>query len=220
MSVISDLKTRSGEFTLQIDRMVFGDSDVTALVGASGSGKSTLIRSLLGLQEVEAGEWRFDGRNLLALPIEQRNLGVVFQDYRLFPHMTAEENIQFGGLSRGMSWSDLRTEILKLAVALQIESKLGQKVTTLSGGEKQRVALARALVAKPRFLFLDEPFSALDSAIRTESRQMVAGVLKEWRIAALLVSHDQQDVDALAARSYRIENGRIAGEFLTDTSPG
>lgn len=212
MSFIENLSYDYGDFKLDVPYWSILDQGVSVLSGPSGSGKSSLFRILLGLQETENGCWNFNGVNLLKLPIQQRNLAVVFQSLDIFPHMTAEENIFFAADARGVSRALARADLDKYISKMKMETFIKRKGELLSGGEKQRVAIARALISKPRVLLLDEPFSALDQNLRQESRLLVREIIREEKIPTILITHDEQDVRALGDKVSYIDNGRIASE--------
>jgi ABC-type Fe3+/spermidine/putrescine transport system ATPase subunit len=150
-----------------------------------------------------------NGVDQATLPTEKRNFGVVFQTLELFPHMTAKENILFPLECRGKISTENSKRASDLIQRLGLNSAVDRKPNQLSGGERQRVALARALVFKPKFLFLDEPFSSLDEDQRINSRNLVKEILSEYQIPALLVSHDRSDIEVLSDQAYRIENGKL-----------
>ncbi len=209
MSVIKNIYFKQADFVLDIPQMKLNDTSVTALVGPSGSGKSTFLRVLLGVEELESWSWELGGVNIAKLSVEERDFGVVFQSLELFPHLSAKENILFPLRCRNELNQEFSSRVEQLAQRLQIEEHLDRKPSQLSGGEKQRVALARALSFKPRFLFLDEPFSSLDEETRENSRRLVKEVLDEYEVPALLVSHDRSDIEALATKVYQIRNGQL-----------
>lgn len=196
-------------FELRVDRLEIPETGSVALMGPSGSGKTSLFRILLGLERADKGSWSVDGRDLLQVPCEKRGLGAVFQTYELFPHMSAEENIWFAAKARKIPRERALKNIERLAADLRLTSILKRRTDLLSGGEKQRVALARALVAEPRVLLLDEPFSALDADLRKEARLLVKNVLAQSKCPSLMITHDREDADALGAHIVRIENGVI-----------
>lgn len=210
MSVVKNLFYQEGDFKIQIDEWEIADSGITALKGPSGSGKSTIVRLLTGLIKSEILLWEHKGQNLMAMSARERRLGVVFQSYELFPHLSAKENIEFALEAQGLKRDHEAIARTKFLMSrLGMESFLNRKAAVLSGGEQQRTALARALVIHPRFLLLDEPFSALDEDLKAEARSLVKSVLSELKTPALLISHDQRDIDVLAAKTYRLENGRL-----------
>lgn len=207
MSLIKNIYRDYGNFILDIPTWEISDTGVTALSGASGSGKTSLLRILVGLDEVKNAEWVYRNTDLMKLPIEEKRLGVVFQSYELFPHMTARENIIFAARARKIE--NFEPSFDKLVEALKLEKCLKTKASKLSGGEKQRVALARALIGQPRWLFLDEPFSALDEDTKSGAREMVKNVISEWKTPTILITHDSRDIEAMASSIARIESGRM-----------
>lgn len=209
MSVIRNLVRDFGGFKIYIPEWELSDSGITALQGPSGSGKTLVIRLLLGLEPAPALSWEFQGENLAQLPMEKRRLGVVFQSYELFPHLTARENIEFAARARKVPGPDAQKQLDEMAQKLKLNHVLDRKAHQLSGGEQQRVALARALIGRPRFLFLDEPFSALDADLRSEARALVKQLITQYKIPTLLVSHDPQDISDMADRIVKIRNGQL-----------
>ncbi|MBY0317037.1 MAG: ATP-binding cassette domain-containing protein, partial [Bdellovibrionales bacterium] len=208
MSVVKNLRKQIGNISIEINEWKIADQGLTLLWGASGAGKTTVLRLLLGLEPADSRyEWQLGEDNLAVLPPHQKKIGVVFQHLALFPHLTARENILFPLQAAGQSielahWEDIVS-------LLGIASVLEQKTYKLSGGEKQRVALGRALVTRPRLLILDEPFSALDIQLKKQARVLLQKTMENYKIPVLLVSHDPQDVEALAQRVVILENGKI-----------
>lgn len=209
MSSIENLFYDFGDFRLDIPRWTLLDEGITVLSGPSGSGKSSLFRILLGLETKARGKWIHQDTDLMLLPSEKRNLGVVFQSLDIFPHMTAKENILFAAEARRLSKEASDSRLHHYVEMLSMSGFLNRKGALLSGGEKQRVALARALISQPRFLLLDEPFSALDQSLRAESRSLLKMVVQEEKIPTLLVTHDPQDVDSLANKVTYILDGKV-----------
>lgn len=203
-----------GNFKIEIDRVEIADQGITALWGPSGAGKTSLFRLMLGLESCDGMVWEMNGTDLARLPIAQRRLGVVFQSLELFPHMTAQQNILFAAQARHLAGDGARAHLSWLSEELQIEEVLSRPVRVLSGGEQQRVALARALIGKPRFLFLDEPFSALDVQLKQQSRRLVQQVIQRSQTPTLLITHDLDDVKALAHTVLEMQRGRITGQHL------
>jgi molybdate transport system ATP-binding protein len=204
------LRRRAGAFTLDVALDV--GAEVLAVVGPNGAGKSTLLLSILG--ELPADEGRvvlegrtlFDGAAAIDVPPEERRIAYVPQDYALFPHLTAVENVAFALACRG--------ELARRPKALAWLERLGAQAyadrlpATLSGGERQRVALARALATEPGALLFDEPFAALDVEARDEVRAHLRARLTELKLPALIVTHDRADVEALDAAAVVLEGGR------------
>jgi sulfate transport system ATP-binding protein/putative spermidine/putrescine transport system ATP-binding protein len=191
-------------FYISVPEWQIADTGVTALWGPSGSGKTSIFRILIGLESCPGLSWDFKGVDLTQLPVGKRQLGVVFQELHLFPHMTTRGNIEFAARSRGC---EVEKFLSRWTEPLQLKSFLDRKVERLSGGERQRVALARALAGEPKFLFLDEPFSALNEELKEESREMVAQVIQEANIPCLLITHDREDLQHLAEHVVTIKGG-------------
>lgn len=209
MALIKGLKIEKGRFQLDIPALEILDSGITALLGPSGSGKSTIFRIIMGLDPCPCFSWILGGIDIGQLPVVQRQLGVVFQSYDLFPHMTAKENILFAADVREIPEQRATEQLAKLVERLQISEILETRASNLSGGESQRVALARALIGAPRAILLDEPFSALDEGLRTQARLLVKEVLKEYQVPVILITHDERDVADLASKSYRLRSGHL-----------
>lgn len=209
MSIVKNLFKDYGDFKIEIPEWHLADSGVTALVGPSGSGKTSVIRLLLGLEECRGLQWLFKDLDIAQLPIGKRRLGVVFQSYDLFPHLTARQNIELAARARKIPETQKNQHLAEMVKRLKLESCLERSAQVLSGGERQRIALARALIGEPRFLFLDEPFSALDADLRSEARALVKEVIKTYQIPTLLVSHDAADVQALADQVVQIRAGKL-----------
>lgn len=184
---------------------------VTALLGPSGSGKSTLLRAIAGLEPLDEGEIRFENHLWSAPDLhkapEERRCGVVFQDYALFPHLTALDNAAFG--LRTGSKRQRRTEALSRLESVELGHRAQAYPHELSGGEQQRVALARALAIKPDVMLLDEPFSGLDRRLRADLRGATADILRESGAAALIVTHDAEEALELADTIALMNAGRI-----------
>lgn len=209
MSLVKNLFYTVKNFQLHIPEWSFSDSGITALCGPSGSGKTTAIRVLCGLLPSQSLEWHFKGKDLAQLPPPERHLGVLFQDLHLFPHLSARKNILFAAKARNLSFKSIQSEFESLIFSLELTEKLSLFPEQLSGGEKQRVALARALISRPRFLFLDEPFSHLDKEVREKARLLTRKILKERNLPALLVSHNTEDVESLANKVFFLKNGKL-----------
>lgn len=212
MSLVENLRHDYGDFKLEIPKWEILDSGVTALCGPSGSGKTSVFRMLLGLEKNLNFTWTFKGEDLAKKKTPERKLGVVFQSYDLFPHMTAKENILFAAKARKVPADRAEKRLKEIAQTLKMESFLDRKSSLCSGGEKQRIALARAIIGEPQILLLDEPFSALDSHLRSESRKLVKALIEKEKIPTILVTHDKEDVDFLANKVSYIENGSLTNE--------
>jgi len=188
---------------------------VAALLGPNGAGKTTVLRALAGLLRLAEGRVVLDGAVLedtarrIRVPVERRPVGMVFQDYLLFPHLSAVDNVAFGLRARGMGRSAARRTAQAWLERLGLPAVADAGPRTLSGGQQQRVALARALATDPRLLLLDEPLAALDTSIRAEVRRDLRRHLREFAGVNLLVTHDPLEAIALADRLIVIEGGRI-----------
>lgn len=213
MSWVRNLKCNYGDFILDIPEWEILDQGTTALWGPSGAGKTTLFQILLGLDQMTTKfSWDFAGVDLAKLPTPERRLGVVLQNFELFPHMTAEENIRFAAEARRRDLGEANRHLIDLTATLDLQNCLSRKAGVLSGGEKQRVALARALIGCPRLLFLDEPFSALDAALRVGARELVRRVIEVEKIPTVLITHDKEDLAVFSGKLSEIANGRIVRE--------
>ena len=187
--------------------------ELIALLGPSGSGKTTLLRILAGLEWPEKGSLLVDGDDWLQRPAQTRRVGFVFQQYALFPHLTAFENVAFGLRVRPRAnrpdEADIRARVESLLSLVQIED-LGHRFPgQLSGGQRQRVALARALAIEPSVLLLDEPFGALDARVRKDLRRWLRRLHEQLHMTTLFVTHDQEEAFELADRVVVMTEGRI-----------
>ncbi|WP_087020697.1 ABC transporter ATP-binding protein [Thaumasiovibrio subtropicus] len=179
------------------------------LLGPSGCGKSTLLRSLAGLEAVDGGEIYVDGENITTTAPQQRNIGMVFQSYALFPNMTVEDNIAFGLKMQKLPARAIKEAVAEVIDLVALEGKAHQYPSQLSGGQRQRVALARALVVKPRTLLLDEPLSALDAKIRKHLRQQIRDIQKSLNLTTVFVTHDQEEAMMMSDRIFLMNQGEI-----------
>lgn len=208
------VKTFPG-FTLQVDGLEVADGETLALLGPSGSGKSTLLRLIAGLESPNPGprtpapHISLDGTDLLPLPPEKRGVGMVFQDYALFPHLSVRENIAFGPREARWEKNQIEARMNELLELTRLTPQAGKRPDALSGGERQRVALARALANLPKVLLLDEPLGALDRELREELLLELRGVLRASSVLTLVVTHDQTEAFALADRVAVIRAGKI-----------
>ncbi len=205
------LVVERGSFRLDIT-LTAAPGDVVALLGPNGAGKTTALRALAGLAPLTDGRLRLDGKDLARTPPESRPVGVVFQDYLLFPHLTALDNVAFGPRCRGAGRSEARTRAAAWLERMGLAAHMGAKPRRLSGGQAQRVALARALATDPRLLLLDEPLAALDARTRLEVRAQLRRHLADFEAVAVLVTHDPLDAMVLADRLVVVEHGRVVQE--------
>ncbi len=207
MAQINNIRLQLGTFKLSVDQLQLPDTGVTAIQGPSGSGKTTFFNTLIGIHQPENWSWQFNGVDLAKLKISERRLGVVFQNYELFPHLSAAENIKI--VFEARSEGDFTSALNEYVEKLNLRSCWQTKAIDLSGGEKQRVALLRALICKPQLLLLDEPFSALDNSTRAQARMLVKTVFTDLKIPVYLISHDEEDAAFLAQHRIYIEAGRF-----------
>ncbi|MCX5559208.1 ABC transporter ATP-binding protein [Streptomyces sp. NBC_00038] len=198
-----------GSFHLDVP-LTAAPGDVVALLGPNGAGKTTALRALAGLTPLSAGgHLRLDGADLDRTPPESRPVGVVFQDYLLFPHLTALDNVAFGPRCQGVPKAEARAQAAAWLDRMGLADHAGAKPRRLSGGQAQRVAVARALATHPRLLLLDEPLAALDARTRLDVRAQLRRHLADFEAVAVLVTHDPLDAMVLADRLVVIEDGRV-----------
>jgi molybdate transport system ATP-binding protein len=205
------LVAERGSFRLDV-KLTAAPGDVVALLGPNGAGKTTALRALAGLVPLSGGHLRLDGAELDRTPPESRPVGVVFQDYLLFPHLTALDNVAFGPRCHGATKAEARAQAAEWLERMDLAAHAGAKPRRLSGGQAQRVALARALATHPRLLLLDEPLAALDARTRLDVRAQLRHHLADFEAVAVLVTHDPLDAMVLADRLVVIEDGRIVQE--------
>jgi putative spermidine/putrescine transport system ATP-binding protein len=183
--------------------------ELIALLGPSGCGKTTLLRIIGGFIVPAAGAVRVDGRSIDHLPASRRDIGVVFQNYALFPHMTVYENVAYGLRARHAPRELIRERVARMLATVQLGALRDRMPRQLSGGQQQRVALARALAVEPRILLLDEPFGALDKNLRLDMQIEVKRLQRQFGITAILVTHDQEEAMSLADRIAVMQRGRV-----------
>jgi putative spermidine/putrescine transport system ATP-binding protein len=213
--VVSGADTRFGAATVLRDlSLSVAQGEFVSLLGPSGCGKTTLLRCIAGLLHPDRGRITVGGRDITALAAHQRNVGVVFQNYALFPHLTVAENIAFGLRARGISKAEAAPRVAEALALVRMEAHGDKPVTALSGGQQQRVAVARALVVRPSLLLLDEPFSALDRKLRETMQVELKQLLREVGITAIFVTHDQEEALVVSDRVAVMNAGQI--EQLTD----
>ena len=208
MSLDAHLVVARPGFTLDLT-LTAAPGEVVALLGPNGAGKTTALRVLAGLIEPDGGRITLDGHRLDGLPLEKRRIGVVFQDYLLFPHLTALDNVAFGPRCRRGPRAAARATAQEWLTRVGLADHLRKKPRELSGGQAQRVALARALASKPELLLLDEPLAALDARTRLDTRAQLRGHLASFPGATVLVTHDPLDALMLADRLVIVEDGRV-----------
>jgi sulfate transport system ATP-binding protein len=180
-----------------------------ALLGPSGAGKSTLLRLIAGLDYPDAGTIHLGHEDITDRPARERGLGVVFQHYALFPHLTVFENIAFPLRIRHRPRAEIHARVHELLTLMQLDRFGDRRVTQLSGGQAQRVALARALAPQPSVLLLDEPFGALDTQVRHELRRWLAALHDALNVTTILVTHDQEEAFDLADEIALLRDGHV-----------
>lgn len=184
-------------------------SEILCLLGASGSGKSTLLRVIAGLEQDYQGDIRLDDTSIKAIPVHQRDFGLMFQDFALFPHKNVAENVAFGLRMKSLSIQERQQRVASVLALVGLHEFHQRDVSELSGGEKQRVALARSLAPQPRLLMLDEPLGSLDAGLRERLVTELRDIMKQVGLTALYVTHDQQEAYAVADRIAIMYAGHI-----------
>lgn len=200
-----------GDFTAMNDlNLSIKQGEFFSFLGPSGSGKTTVLRALTGFVKVSSGDILIDGTDITHTPIEQRNIGIVFQSYALFPTMNVYENIAYGLKVRKVPKEIIKKEVYEIIKKIDLdEEHLYKKVTELSGGQQQRVAIARSLIIKPKILCLDEPLSNLDAKLRRKLRLELKDLQRNFGITTIYVTHDQEEALTLSDRIAIFDNGLL-----------
>jgi putative spermidine/putrescine transport system ATP-binding protein len=207
---LEDLSRRYGGVTaLNGLNLTIAPGELVALLGPSGCGKTTALRLVAGLEEADGGRVMFGGKDVTGLPANKRDVGMVFQAYSLFPHMTAQQNVEFGLQLRHKSPDDRRRRAGEVLDLVGLSAHAYKYASQMSGGQQQRVALARALAIEPTVLLLDEPLSALDAKVRTRLRDEIRRVQLDVGITTLFVTHDQEEALAIADRVGVMNAGHL-----------
>jgi putative spermidine/putrescine transport system ATP-binding protein len=207
---LSNLVRRFGDVTaLDGLNLTIQPGELVALLGPSGCGKTTALRLLAGLDLSDSGNVIVDGKDLTNVPASQRDMGMVFQAYSLFPNMTAVENVSFGLKVRGVDTETRLKKANELLELVGLTTQANRYSHQMSGGQQQRVALARALAIEPKVLLLDEPLSALDAKVRTQLRDEIRRIQIEVGTTTLFVTHDQEEAMAMADRVGVMSNGKL-----------
>ena len=187
------------------------NGEILAILGPSGCGKSTLLRAIAGFENIDSGDITINGKTVSSrdkfTPAEKRRVGMVFQDYALFPHLTVEDNVGFG--TKSSSKSDKASLVKQMLKLVELDGMEGRYPHELSGGQQQRVAVARTLAANPVTILLDEPFSNLDATMRTEIRNTVRQALQGRGVATIIVTHDREEAFTIADRVAVMNSGQI-----------
>lgn len=218
------MNRRSGEFDVEVSGvskqygafqalnrvdLAVAKGELTSLLGPSGCGKTTLLRSIAGLVDPSEGSIRIGGKEVLGVAPHQRNVGFVFQNYALFPHMTVRQNVAFGLRMRGAPRRRIDDEVEEALATVQLQELSHRYPAELSGGQQQRVALARSIVLKPTVLLLDEPFAALDRALRDRMQMELRSLQRRVGITTIFVTHDQDEALRISDRIAVMRSGRI-----------
>ena len=200
-------KSFDGTAVLNDISLEIGDSQIVSILGSSGGGKTTLLNIILGLLQPDSGSVVFNGNDITNTPMERRGFNIVFQDYALFPNLTAYKNIVYG--LRNYPDRSTKEEIEALIDLLDLRGHLNKKIDQLSGGQKQRVALARTMVMKPKILLLDEPLSALDGVIKESIKEKIVTIAKEFHLTTIIVTHDPEEALTISDKVLILSKGKI-----------
>jgi ABC-type Fe3+/spermidine/putrescine transport system ATPase subunit len=209
MIALEHLSLTLGVFSLYDISLRVGKGEYLIVLGPSGAGKTVLLETIAGLRSPSGGTILIEGRDVSSIPPEQRGIAIVYQDYSLFPHMTAYENIAYSLRLRRLMESEIGSRVQELLARFEIPDLPGRYPSSLSGGEQQRVALARALASDPSVLLLDEPFAALDPRTQEECMRILLKVKQEQGLTVVQVSHAREEAFALGDRAALIIDGRI-----------
>ena len=202
---------------LQDFNLSFEKGKFTTLLGASGCGKTTILRLIAGLEDLDQGQILCDEKDISRLPPQQRGVGIVFQSYALFPHLTVEENVAFGLKMQETHSSDIAEKVSQALKMVELEGFEHRRIEQLSGGQQQRVALARALVIAPQILLFDEPLSNLDTNLRRTMREMIRHLQQKLGITVLYVTHDQTEAFAISDAVVVMNQGKVEQIGLPNT---
>ena len=220
-AIAVDVERVSKRFVHRVKGEVYAARDVTlrvqpgeflTLLGPSGCGKTTTLRMIAGFERPDAGQIRFDGQDVTHIPANRRNIGFVFQNYALFPHLSIFENVAYGLRVRGASSDSITRAVGDVLVLVGLAGHEQQFPAQLSGGEQQRVALARAIVIRPRVLLFDEPLSNLDAKLRVQMRSEIRALQQRLSITTVYVTHDQEEAMAVSDRIAVMNRGRVVQE--------
>lgn len=184
------------------------DGEIISILGPSGGGKTTLLNVILGITPISSGQILYDEEDLSHVPMQKRGFNIVFQDYALFPNLTAYQNIVYG--LRNKPNISTKEEVDDLIRLLDLKEHAGKRISQLSGGQKQRVALARTLVMKPKILLLDEPLSALDGVIKESIKERIRQIARQYHLTTIIVTHDPEEALTLSHRVLILNGGKIA----------
>ena len=210
ISIENIRKEFNGNKVLEDLSLVIPDGAFYTLLGPSGCGKTTLLRCIAGFYETDAGRLLFDDDDMTRVPTHRRDIGMVFQDYALFPDKTVFDNVAYGLRARGVAKPELKARVKRAIESVGLLDLAERYPAQMSGGQRQRVALARALVIRPRVLLMDEPLSNLDAKMRTQMRDVILDLVQEAHITTVFVTHDQEEALAMSDKIAIMDQGRIA----------
>ncbi len=207
---IEDVAKYYGEFKA-IDKVssVIEGGEFFTLLGPSGCGKTTLLRMIAGFNSIEGGVIKFKDTVINDIPAHKRNIGMVFQNYAIFPHMSVSDNIAYGLKARKLSKTEIEERVVEVLKRVKMEEYKDRQPSKLSGGQQQRIALARAIVINPDILLMDEPLSNLDAKLRVEMREVIKKIQNSLDITTIYVTHDQEEALAISDRIAVMDGGRI-----------
>lgn len=209
--VIEQLHKKYGQSTVLTNiNMEIKKGEFITLLGPSGCGKSTILRIVSGLTDVTTGKISIDGKDMTGVQPKDRQVGMVFQSYALFPNMTVQENVSFGLRMQKVDAAEMEIRVQEMLALVHLSEKALAYPKELSGGQQQRVALARALIVRPKVLLLDEPLSALDAQIRKKLQADLRTIQRKLNMTMILVTHDQEEAMAVSDRIFVMNNGNIA----------
>lgn len=207
---ISNVVKRFGDFAAVNDvSLEINEGEFFTLLGPSGCGKTTLLRAIAGFNQPDGGEIRFSGKLMNQIPAHKRDIGMVFQNYAIFPHMTVQENVAYGLKARNYPKSKIEGKVKEALEMVQIAPLRDRKPSELSGGQQQRVALARAFIIEPGVLLMDEPLSNLDAKLRVQMRATIKKLQRRLGITTIYVTHDQEEALAISDRIAVMRDGKI-----------
>ena len=201
-------KSFDGKQVLENISLTIENGEIVSILGSSGSGKTTLLNILLGITKLDSGNIILDNQDISNESIQNRGFNIVFQDYALFPHLNAYQNIIYG--LKNYPNISTQEEIDNLIDILDLREHLDKSIEQLSGGQKQRVAIARTLVMKPKILLLDEPLSALDGIIKESIKRTIQNIVSEFQLTTIIVTHDPEEALTLSDKVLILDEGRVA----------
>lgn len=201
-------KSFGGREVLKNVNFQIGEGEILSLLGPSGCGKTTLLNIILGLTEPSEGQLIYEGKEINQVPMNKRGFNIVFQDFALFPHLTAYENIIYGLKNRHTNIQ--KKDVQEYIDFLELEPHLHKQIEQLSGGQKQRVSIARTLVMQPKILLLDEPLSALDGVIKESIKDRIQQIAQDFGLTIIIVTHDPEEALTISNKVLIINDGKVA----------